>query len=309
MSQINFLSPQILKFSIPECVGKYLSDADDMPDHHHRSIILNLACGGTVCTKNTRHSLIQEYVLIYYFSNQNVTNLLLLSHCADAVFSLANNNTVPDQVVSTIAAFAIRWIRTASTDLDVIIGNTIDQEWARLHQPVVSTKEEGHILYTRFDTAQPEGKLVCCPYDCKAPIVANKKERNVQFTCTGCKCRATAKLVKSDRETVLGRAGLRKTTFPQEIFKEFTTWWHPPEPVISVEYRQPLPEPPMPGGSTQETEPTQPIFLPPDSSIYQHGQVIHNQGEDERGQGTSSMRGRGRVRRSKDRQKDRRPQD
>ena len=40
--------PQILKDCTPKHVFQYLSNAEDMPNHHHKSLIMNLACGTSI---------------------------------------------------------------------------------------------------------------------------------------------------------------------------------------------------------------------------------------------------------------------
>lgn len=50
---------QILKDCIPHDVFKFLSNDPGAPDHKHRSLILNLACGSTVIEDTARHLLLQ----------------------------------------------------------------------------------------------------------------------------------------------------------------------------------------------------------------------------------------------------------
>ncbi|KAF9642992.1 hypothetical protein BDM02DRAFT_3192357 [Thelephora ganbajun] len=76
---------EILKDCIPPEIFRYLS-ANDTPKHNHRSIVLNLACGASVSQESSHHSLLE-------------------GHCADAVLSLANDNTMVSKVASTMAEF------------------------------------------------------------------------------------------------------------------------------------------------------------------------------------------------------------
>ena len=51
--------PQILKDCIPEGVFKYISNRTNTPVHHHKSIILNLACGPSVIVDAARDTLLK----------------------------------------------------------------------------------------------------------------------------------------------------------------------------------------------------------------------------------------------------------
>lgn len=50
---------QILKDCIPPVVFRFLSNAPDAPQHWHRSLIINLACGATVTLGPSRHLLLE----------------------------------------------------------------------------------------------------------------------------------------------------------------------------------------------------------------------------------------------------------
>ena len=51
--------PQLLEDCIPDEVYQYLSSAEDSPDHAHKSLILNLACGSTISKLGSRHKLLE----------------------------------------------------------------------------------------------------------------------------------------------------------------------------------------------------------------------------------------------------------
>ena len=71
VSTMNALSPsfprltphQILKDCIPSGIFKFLSNATDTPKHSHRAIILNLSCGASIIKDESRHSLLEGWVL------------------------------------------------------------------------------------------------------------------------------------------------------------------------------------------------------------------------------------------------------
>ena len=48
------MSLQILVKSIPHTVYQYLSDSSNSPEHGHKSIVLNLACGQTIRSAEAR---------------------------------------------------------------------------------------------------------------------------------------------------------------------------------------------------------------------------------------------------------------
>ena len=53
---------QILRDCIPPPVFALLSNAPDAPNHKHKSLILNLACGATVMQAAPRYLLLEGYV-------------------------------------------------------------------------------------------------------------------------------------------------------------------------------------------------------------------------------------------------------
>jgi hypothetical protein len=50
---------QILKDCVPHEVFPFLSDHTKAPNHNHKSIILNLACGASVNATGARHRLLE----------------------------------------------------------------------------------------------------------------------------------------------------------------------------------------------------------------------------------------------------------
>ena len=175
-------------------------------------------------------------------------------------------------------------------NLDLIIANTIPKEWARVHQPVLSSLRSGHIIYKRFNCAEPAGQLVRCPQGCNTDPAADVRGKFVHLFCTTCDMRCVFPLVKTDERTALGKAQLVATEFPAKNLQEYTVFWYPGTVIQSVEYQQPAPERSTldsnTGGTVQEEQPISSIPT-----------------EDDDSQRGPAARSRGRARRSRDRQK------
>jgi len=216
--------PQILQGCIPREVFRFLSDASGTPPHRHRSLVINLACGASVSQEAARHRLLQGCVQEVN-SCRDSTNPLALRHCADAVVSLANDVTLVSEVASNLAEFITRWIQSAS-DIDTIVGSTFPAKWARDHQPVVSTRDCGHTLYTKFDVKEPNGQLVLCHRMCGSEMRAKPGKENVRFTCYKCMSRCSVPRLEPDLRTYLGRRDLIRTAYPQA---QFPTEWELPK--------------------------------------------------------------------------------
>ena len=109
-----------------------------------------------------------------------------------------------------------QWVRSGSTDFDVIMASTVDPDWALAHRPVVSTRN-GHTLYTKSRLCEPEGKVVLCPLRCEALLHhdLNPKATLIKFTCTNCGSNCNIKSTKPSKTTRLGRRGLIKVDYPQ----------------------------------------------------------------------------------------------
>ena len=143
--------------------------------------------------------------------------LTLFRHCAKAVISMAAVSNVPGEVNLPVAALARRWVQSGTRDFDLLVGSTMNPKWMRAHQPVVSTVEHGHILYTEFLPSEFEGKLVLCPGRCKVEIEVKVRKDTVKHMCHRCKMRTNTPLIKSDKSTPLGYLGIRKVAYPREI--------------------------------------------------------------------------------------------
>jgi len=130
------------------------------------------------------------------------------------VISLANRSNVVGEVASRLGDFAARWIQSASTDLDVIVATTLDAEWARLHQPVLSVRGGDHVLYTRYQSAHPDGSRVICGLGCSAPLRAKPRRNLIRITCTKCRSRCTVPFRKLEKQTALGQHDLVRVECP-----------------------------------------------------------------------------------------------
>jgi hypothetical protein len=146
-------------------------------------------------------------------------------HCADALLSLANNNTIVGQIAGALGDFASLWVQSPSS-YDFLIGYAMRGEWTAAHKPVLS-RAGAHTLYTTFKRSEPEGRLVICHRSCKAAVASKVRKNNVRFTCTACGSKCTTEKYTSNKGTLLGHYGLVKTAFPQE---QYPTEWELPKP-------------------------------------------------------------------------------
>lgn len=153
-------------------------------------------------------------------------SLIYPRHCADALLSMANNNTVVGQIASALADFASLWVQSPSS-YDFLIGHTMRGDWTATHKPVLSMAGV-HTLYTTFKISEPDGKLVICHRSCGAAIKAKVRKNNVRFTCSACGSTCSTQKFTSNKATLLGHYGLVKTAFPQE---QYPTEWALPTPI------------------------------------------------------------------------------
>ena len=171
-----------------------------------------------------------------------------LSHLAD-ILSFTDKSNIPSQLAMEVVKLCSQWIQSVSKDYDVLFGPILTPKWVREHQPVLSRKGHGHVLYTNATTAKPDGKLVVCHMSCKAVLNIHSGKENVRITCTNCESTTFVLLIIPDRSGILGCNKLVKTPFPQEQYK--ATWKHhnpnkprkfqlPPTPKL------PVPELPTP---------------------------------------------------------------
>ena len=143
-----------------------------------------------------------------------------IRHCADGVLSFADNSNVVAELATRVVDFTLRWVRSASRNIDTIIASTIDPEWAMIHKPVFSSQAVGHQLYTKLRPHEPLGKLVLCPQRCGALMHSqlNTKSTTVKFTCTKCEATCNIPNHKLRKMTPLDKRGLVKTIYPQELY-------------------------------------------------------------------------------------------
>ncbi|KAF9789147.1 hypothetical protein BJ322DRAFT_1102529 [Thelephora terrestris] len=199
---------EILSGCIPAKIFEYLSNRKGSLKHQHRSLILNLSCGPSVSVNTARASLLE-------------------GHCADAVLSFADSSNVVGELATRLLDITSRWVRSASTDFDVIMASTIDAKWALDHKPVIST-QAGHVLYTKARITEPGGKVILCHRRCGALLhyEPNSHSTSLKVTCTGCWSTCTVKCVKLLKNNRLGRSELVRVDYPQE---QFPTEWTLPQ--------------------------------------------------------------------------------
>ena len=70
-SRVSSIPVQILRDCSPDGVFKYLSNDDGTPQHAHKSIIINLACGATISKPGPRSELLDGYVFAPFVAALN----------------------------------------------------------------------------------------------------------------------------------------------------------------------------------------------------------------------------------------------
>jgi hypothetical protein len=162
-------------------------------------------------------------------------------NCVDAVLSLANNNTMVGEVSSSIVDFAAYWVETRS-NYHTLFAKTTASAWCREHLPVLSRHDrdptrltsftcvaskptpipstdpsiDDHILYTKYEWAQPHGTLVVCHLNCRQLIHGKPSREKVRVICQGCKSRCSVDWWKNDNPvTVLSKSNLVAVPYPQ----------------------------------------------------------------------------------------------
>lgn len=172
-----------------------------------------------------------------------------ISHCADAVLSLANLTTLVGFVSQAITEFAARWVQTPS-GYDYLIATSMRTEWIHEHQPVISRHETGHHVYSKFSHERPEGKWIQCR-SCPHQIIGSRPKGNqLIILCPSCKSTALIDKWENERGTILYAHGIVKAPFP------------PGE--LNVSWRSPPPKKPQVNGPHQLTQPgNASVHLPP----------------------------------------------
>ena len=97
---------QILRDCIPASVYQYVSKDTDAPEHSHKSMIINLACGSTIVDVESRSS-ITDGCITSPPSCQILTHNS--RHCAEAVLSFSNEITLVGSVAAPVLDFAAAW--------------------------------------------------------------------------------------------------------------------------------------------------------------------------------------------------------
>ena len=138
-----------------------------------------------------------------------------LSHCADAVLSLANTSTVVANVSSTVAELIAGWAQTRA-GYDLLFARVVWSDWATRHRPVLSTGRDTHTLYTGVTLTEPDGLTTKCHQGCGVENqVVDVEGGKVEIVCNGCGSFTRFKRAKPKTSSVLDRVSLLKTTYPQ----------------------------------------------------------------------------------------------
>ena len=140
---------------------------------------------------------------------------------------MADHSNIVAETASTLVEFSARWVQSATADFDILVACTMDREWARVHKPVISTKGDGHMLYTKWQVSEPDGKRVICHRNCEARVNFKPRKESVKYNCTHCNSTTSTPLSKRNKATILGHWELTKTPFPQE---QYPTEWELPKP-------------------------------------------------------------------------------
>jgi hypothetical protein len=151
-------------------------------------------------------------------------SLAHIRHSA-AVLSFAIRVTLVGNVLAPITGFLMHWVKTHS-DFDTSIAVTMTPEWIREYRPVLSQRDDGHVLYSMWSYGKPKGMVVICHRMCRQNIKFKASGGFVRHTCQGCNSVCFTPEFLTDRTTVLGRRVILKTAFPQE---QYPTEWELPK--------------------------------------------------------------------------------
>jgi hypothetical protein len=169
----------------------------------------------------------------------NMYGSLLYSLCVDAILSFANSSTLVSRIMTTVTEFTITWVQTPS-DYDFLVARTMRSDWAAMNLPVISRRGVHH-LYTGYHSAEPNGEMIKCPYDCG---IENRgwdvgKGKDVKVVCRRCKGSCTFAKVNLDARSLLGNRGIFKVGFPPP--QRRITWTYPPDaPKVQTRVAHPV---------------------------------------------------------------------
>ena len=218
---------QVLRDCIPYTVYQYLSSDHSAPVHTHKSIILNLACGATIGTAESRSCIFKGYVWLH--TPSPIRSPIDARHCADAVLSFSHEITLVASVAAPLLDFASTWAQSSS-DYDFIIARAFPPSWCSLHRPVLSRPDPAsHSVYSAIDPLEPDGCPVICHRGCGCehldPTTISQK---VKVKCILCCSTCEVKVTEVNGRTHLGRRNILKVVFPAK--RAETNWAPPKEP-------------------------------------------------------------------------------
>lgn len=120
-------------------------------------------------------------------------------------------------IAGTLSDFIAQWVQSGS-GYDLLVATTMGPDWAKSHIPVFSTREQGHILYTKYDLSEPNGNIVRCHMGCNHGLRFTSTNVTVKAMCVRCKSTCSFPRVRQTLDTALGKAGLVKTQYPPQRY-------------------------------------------------------------------------------------------
>ena len=214
---------QILRDCIPASVYQCVSKDTDAPEHSHKSMIINLACGSTIVDAESRSSITDGYV-----TSPPSCHILTHSgrHCAEAVLSFSNEITLVGSVAAPVLDFAAAWVQSSS-GYDFLVAKTFPPSWCSLHRPVLSLGNPvSHWVYSAVDPLEPNGSPVFCHWGCgREHLDPNPTSQMVKITCKQCRSTCKVKVTGVGARTALSRKNISKVEFPAIQAK---AEWSPP---------------------------------------------------------------------------------
>ena len=156
--------------------------------------------------------------------------------------SFGRQRTLVREVATRLVDFLGYWVQTR-TGYDTLCLKTMDSEWLRMHQLVISQRghnpsrfiqytgpplptmppslptPDDHVLYTIFALDQPRGLLVKCNNpDCGLGVKSQHRSDKVIITCKACGWQCEIPAYQTDRESSLGRKGIVTVRYPQSAY-------------------------------------------------------------------------------------------
>ena len=120
-------------------------------------------------------------------------------------------------IAGTLSDFIAQWVQTGS-GYDLLVATTMGSDWVKSHIPVFSSREQGHMVYMKYEPSEPNGNNVRCHMGCNHGLQVTSSNVNVKVMCLRCKSTCSFPKVPQKLDTTLGKAGLIKTRYPPQRY-------------------------------------------------------------------------------------------